>query len=187
MLTPQTFHVAPFAVHIELGDDIYQFHDDGRLNVARFDVAHAEACRLFATLFQPSDTITLVVNSYPASRKTTYPNVFKRYVKTPRNKYALRLHEFMWTFDDEDIAVQQMTLNCRAVDIRVHALLRAVIHEDFRSLTPQLRNKHTVFAPDVFFVNERTGCIFHVYDDRGCEVMCMNEAAGARIALLLPK
>lgn len=187
MLTPQTFHTAPFAVHIELGDDIYQFHNDGRLNVARFDVAHAQACRLFASLFQPTDDVTLVVNSYPASRKTTYPNVFKRYVKTPRNKYALRLHEFIWTFDDEDIAVQQMTLKCRAADIRVHALLRALIHEDFRSLTPQLRNKHATFSPDVFFVNERTHCIFHVYDDRGCEVMSMSEAAGAHIAPLLPK
>ncbi|MEE1132043.1 MAG: hypothetical protein UHX00_10540 [Caryophanon sp.] len=187
MLTPQTFHTAPFAVHIELGDDIYQFHDDGRLNIARFNSAYEHASRLFNALFEPTDDITLVVNSYPASRKTTYPNVFKRYVKTPRNKYALRLHEFTWTFDGEDIAVQQMSLRCHAADIRSSPLLRALIHEDFRSLTPQLRNKHAVFSPDVFFVNERTHCIFHVYDDRGCEVMSMNEAAGAHIAPLLPK
>lgn len=50
------------------------------------------------------------------------------------------------------------------------------IHEDFPKFQPKLRTKHNIYAPDVFLVNLTTKCIFHIYDDRGCEIMNINKS-----------
>lgn len=64
-----------------------------------------------------------------------------------------------------------MELFCKVSDLKLEYLLKTLIHEDFGSMKPRLRKKYCIYAPDIFFVNVRTKCIFHIYDDRGCEIM----------------
>lgn len=64
-----------------------------------------------------------------------------------------------------------MELLCKVSELKLEPLLKTLLHKDFRSLSPQLRKMHCTFAPDLFFINVRTKCIFHIYDDRGCEIM----------------
>ena len=122
------------------------------------------------------DDVLVVVNSYPhETNKVVYPNFFKRYVKEQKLKYSLYLHEFQWQFDDDNLFVQQMTLLCKASDLKLENLLKTLIHEDFHSLQPRLRKAHCLYAPDVFLINVKTNCIFHLYDDRGCEIINANK------------
>ena len=66
---------------------------------------------------------------------------------------------------------QQMELLCNVSELKLEYLLKSLIHKDFGSLKPQLRRKYCIYPPDIFFINVRTKCIFHIYDDRGCEIM----------------
>lgn len=123
-------------------------------------------------LFQESDDVFVVANSYPLETpKVVHPNFFKRYVKNQKLKYSLHVHDFDWQFDEDAVSVQQMKMLCKVSDLKLNLLLKTSIHKDFPSLSPQLNKKYSVFAPDIFLVNVRTKCIFHLYDDRGCEII----------------
>ncbi|MGN4128175.1 hypothetical protein ACMGD3_24685 [Lysinibacillus sphaericus] len=171
-LTPDIYQSLDLGIHIELGEGFYQFKDDGTLNMKRFREVYRQVAEIFPLLFNRTDDILVVVNSYPSeTNKIVYPNFFQRYVKAQQKKYSLRMHEFTWQFDGEDVVVQQMELLCKVLDLKLAYLLKSLIHKDFESLHPRLRKKYCLYAPDIFFVNGRTKCIFHIYDDRGCEIM----------------
>lgn len=172
LLTPDIYHSLDLGIHIELGEDIYQINDDGKLNMKRFQSVYRQIAEIFPLLFKKDDDVILIVNSYPSdSNKTVYPNFFQRYVKVQQKKYLLCMHEFIWKFDEDDICVQQMELLCKVSELKLEYLLKTLIHKDFGSLKPQLRKKNSIYQPDIFFINVRTKCIFRIYDDRGCEIM----------------
>ncbi|MER1958380.1 MAG: DUF3885 domain-containing protein [Solibacillus sp.] len=172
LLTPAIYHSLDLGIHVELGEDIYQFNEDGKLNMKRFHSVYNHVAEIFPLLFKKDDDVILIANSYPCdSNKTVYPNFFQRYVKVQQKKDSLRMHEFIWQFDEEDICIQQMELLCNVSELKLEYLLKSLIHKDFGSLKPQLRRKYCIYPPDIFFINVRTKCIFHIYDDRGCEIM----------------
>lgn len=123
-------------------------------------------------LFESEDELFIVANSYPSFKnKTTYPNIFKRYMKSPKKKHEVQLANFEWLFDEDVIKVQQIVWSCKVSEIKLSLLLKALANKDFPKLRPQLNRKNSMFAPDVFIINQRTKCIVHVYDDRGIEIM----------------
>lgn len=171
-ITPGFYHQWNIGIHLELGNDIYQFDDNNRLNMQRFHTIYKQVSAIVPILFKKMDDVLVVVNSYPhETNKVVYPNFFKRYVKKQELKYSLHLHEFQWQFDEDNLFVQQMTLFCKVSDLKLEHLLKTLIHEDFYPLQPRLRKAHCLYAPDVFLINVNTNCIFHLYDDRGCEII----------------
>ncbi|MDN4492834.1 DUF3885 domain-containing protein [Ureibacillus aquaedulcis] len=171
-LTPDLYDKWDNAIHIDLGNDIYQFDNHQKLNMERFHTVYQQVSEITSFLFKTTDDVVVVVNSYPYStKKGVYPNFFRRFFKNQQSKYSLRLHEFYWKFEGEFLTVQQMSLLCKVSDLRVKNLYQALIHEDFHSLKPRLRSRDSQFAPDVFIVNLNNKSIFHLYDDRGCEIL----------------
>ncbi|AUM65724.1 hypothetical protein C0R09_15030 [Brevibacillus laterosporus] len=176
-LMPDFYHLWGLGIHVELGDHIYQLDRNGQLNMDRFYRVYEQVSEITSLLFQQKDDVIVVVNSYPnETKKTAYPNFFKRYVKNQKLKYSLRLHEYYWQDDEENEFVQQMELFCKVSDLKLEWLLKTLIHKDFYELQPRLRKKGSFYEPDVFLVNINTNCIFHLYDDRGCEIMNTNRA-----------
>lgn len=163
------YHKWDVGIHVELGDDdaINQ-----KLNMPKFHIEYQQISEIIPLLFKKTDDIIVVVNSYPnETKKTVYPNFFQRYVKDQKKKYSLHLQEFNSKFDEDDIFVQQMELYCTVADLKLELLLKTCIHEDFFSENPRLKRKNCIYAPDVFLINVNTNCIFHLYDDRGCEII----------------
>lgn len=163
------YHKWDVGIHVELGDDdaINQ-----KLNMPKFHIEYQQIFEIIPLLFKKTDDIIVVVNSYPnETKKTVYPNFFQRYVKDQKKKYSLHLQEFNSEFDEDDIFVQQMELYCTVADLKLELLLKTCIHEDFFSENPRLKRKNCIYAPDVFLINVNTNCIFHLYDDRGCEII----------------
>ncbi|WP_342559114.1 hypothetical protein [Metasolibacillus sp. FSL K6-0083] len=174
-LSPNFYHQWKQAIHIELGQGLYQFHGD-KLNMARLHKVEQQVFEIMELLFEKTDDIIVVISSYPKDRKkTTYPNFFPRYVKNQWKKYELHIEEYMWQFDEDALRIQQMELFCKVADLKLQWLLKTCIHKDFRPLKQRLRTRHSIYAPDVFLVNMRTKCIFHLYDDRGYEIMNADE------------
>lgn len=170
MLSLGFYHKWDIGIHVELGDDNHQVSHI--LNMPRLHIKYQQVSEIFPLLFKETDDVIVVVNSYPHETiKTVYPNFFQRYVKDQKKKYSLHLHEFNFKFDEDNVFVQQMELFCKVSDLKIELLLKACIHKDFLSLKPKLNRKHSQYAPDVFLVNVNTNCIFHLYDDRGCEII----------------
>ena len=175
-ITPSLYHEVDYSIHLELGEGIYQMHQDGKLNMTRFTTIYQQVHTIFPLLFHKDEEVLLIVNTYPKDiHKTAYPNFFQRTVKAQSKKFALRTQEFSWLFDEDPIRVQQMELSSKISELKIEALLKSVIHEDFGALKPRLRKKFSVYAPDIFLINKRTKCIFHIYDDRGCEIINADE------------
>lgn len=171
-LVPGFYHKWDVGFHLELGKEIYQLDENGRINMEMFYTVYEQVSEIFPYLFKSTDDVFMVVNSYPnETKKVAYPNLFKRYIKQKNLKYSLHGHNLYWHFDDDKLLVQQMELFCKVSDIKLEHLFKAIIHEDFYSLRPRLRKKHSIYAPDVFLININTKCIFHLYDDRGCEII----------------
>lgn len=172
MLVPNFYHKWDFGIHVELGRGHDQLTDKGNIKRRRFDKAYRQVSQILPLLFEKDDDVIVVVQSFPdETKRTVYPHFFQRYIKDQRKKYGVHLQEFNWVDEEDIIPVQQMELFCKAGDVKWEPLCKALIHEDFYSLKPRLRRKHSLFAPDVFFINTRTQCIFHLYDDRGCEII----------------
>lgn len=159
-LVPGFYHSWPYTLHIQSPNDYTS------------EMTYPLLQEVQSFLFERQDELFIVANSYPISNfKTTYPNIFKRYMKSHKNKYKIYLKNFDWLFDDDVVKVQQMVWSCTASQIKLTHLFKALANEDFPKLRPQLNQKNSLYAPDVFIINQRTKCIVHVYDDRGIEIM----------------
>ena len=140
-ITPDFYHHWNIGIHLELGNDIYQFDDNNRLNMEMFHTVYKQLSAIVPVLFKKTDDVLVVINSYPhGTNKLAYPNFFKRYVKEQKLKYSLHLHEFQWQFDEENLIVQQMTLFCKVSDLKLEHLLKTLIHEDFHPLPKSSQN-----------------------------------------------
>jgi len=102
-------------------------------------------------------------------------NVYNRYVKNKRllTKIQVETYSYLLETEEGEYEMQQFSLHCKVRDIKVNALIKAVIHEDF-PLKPKLGGYPTGY-PDVFFVNVTKNVIFFIYDDRGCEVIGLDK------------
>ena len=159
-LTPDFYHKWHQAIHIESPYD------------STNEITYKMIRKVQSLLFDNEDELFIVANSYPSLKnKTTYPNVFKIYMKSMKKKYELQLINFEWLFDEDVIPVQQIEWPCNVSEIKLSSLMKALGNEDFPKIRPQLKRKNSMFAPDVFIINQRTKCIVHVYDDRGIEIM----------------
>src|SRR4051794_39738134 len=96
-LIPGFYHEWDICIHVELGNDIYQFDGNRQLNMNRFYAAYSQVAEIIPLLFKKADDVIVVVNSFPSnSKKVTFPNVFKRYVKEQKLKYSLHVQEPHW-------------------------------------------------------------------------------------------
>ncbi|RKD26068.1 hypothetical protein BEP19_03495 [Ammoniphilus oxalaticus] len=178
ILRPSLYHQWDIGIHFELAaEGMYQFTDDGELNMNRFRCVYTQAISIFNELFGEKDEVYLVTNVYASksSRKRGRPNIYDRFVKNKSLKFNVMLESLPYVFPDEDDANQYYTsrysLKCRKYDLDYRRIAQAACNEDFPSLRPRFSAKYFLYYPDVFFVNATKNVILFIYDDRGCEVV----------------
>lgn len=179
VLKPSLYHQWENGLHFEFGLELYQFKDDGALNLPMFDLVYSQALFLFNQLFSEQDNILLVTNvyQYKSNKRTSKVKVYERYLKNKGLKYNLKQETLPYPFDEEedvnDFYTSQFYLMCKKSDIHYASLIKASCHEDF-SLKPKFEGGKRPYYPDVFFINITKNCIYYIYDDRGCEVIARN-------------
>lgn len=173
-LEPSIYYQWDIGIHFSLGEEIYQFNENDKLNLDRFNTAYQQTLTIFNELFEQSDDLVLVTNIYcqKEQQKTSRMKVYQPNLKDKNKLKQLQVKMYLYPFEvdeNDKYEMQQFTLCCKVKDIRLDGLLKAAIHEDF-SLKPRF-GADSVNYPDVFFVNITKDIIFFVYDDRGCEVI----------------
>lgn len=160
------FYSWPIGIRFELG--VYLNDEDDRGDYMQ--EAYRRAIGLFEAVHDMDDEILVVVDVYDYGvfkRFTPKVKVFKRYVKQKavRFKMTQMIIPFVYPEDDEEgiCKTHRFTLKCKREDLKYQALLRAICNQDM-GFSPRIYHR-------VYFINLKKSTIFHVYDDRGCDLL----------------
>ena len=63
-LVPSIYYQWNIGIHFSLGEEIYQFKENGKLNLERFRIVYEQTSTIFHELFEQNDDLFLVTNIY---------------------------------------------------------------------------------------------------------------------------
>lgn len=130
---------------------------------------YKRAITLFESLHSSSDDIFIVIDvddfNEGKSIKRKLGN-FSPYVeKLLLYRLNHQIKPYIFPEDDEEAQYKthRFALKCKTHDFKYVSLLKAICNQDL-GIRPSIFNR-------VYFVNVDKETIFHVYDDRGCDVL----------------
>ncbi|NHN35505.1 DUF3885 domain-containing protein [Paenibacillus agricola] len=89
------------------------------------------------------------------------------YIKYKDVLFKLQHKTIPYIFEDVygicDFETHRYTLQCKVSDVKYINLVKAICNQDM-NIKP--KSYH-----DIFFINTTNDTIFHIYDDRGCDVI----------------
>lgn len=166
-LRPPLFYNGDIGIRFRLGvnydyNNIYE-------NCPYLEGVYNRAITLFQSLHATEDDIYIVVDVNDYADGETFKqklNIFSKYVKrSPICLSYRKIQSLMFSEDDEDGAYKthRYTLKCKISDFTYIPMLKAICNQDM-GIKPRIFHR-------VYFINVNKNTIFHVYDDRGCDVL----------------
>ncbi|MGE7954148.1 DUF3885 domain-containing protein [Lysinibacillus xylanilyticus] len=167
-LRPALFYSWDIGIRFKLGvdyDSDYCYENSPYLKGV-----YKRAINLFKTLHIKEDEIFVVANvndfgDYAAFNRKL--NIFSKYIqdKSVLNKLTHTTLPYIFPEDDEDgkYKTHRFILKCKTSEIKYMPLLKAICNQDM-GIKPKIYH-------DIFFINIKKETIFHVYDDRGCDLL----------------
>ncbi|KMY51598.1 DUF3885 domain-containing protein [Peribacillus loiseleuriae] len=165
------------------------------INSIRFEISHPRiphyekenleqtfqrAITLFNKVFGEKDEILFVTDVHSTSNDLFLQrkplNVYLKYIKDQQRLYKLQYQLLPSVFEDEDaqFVTHHFVLPCKKNEIKYAPLLKAISYEDFAHPSTILKN-NPQSGYDIYFVNLSKKIIFHLYDDRGCDVLAADK------------
>lgn len=138
-----------------------------------FQEVTRRASTIFQTAFDNSDKVFLVFIDYKYKRrKIRFPNfTFKQIDNLQKTEISyskeFRLYEPDDKFDIRNIAIIKLT----ADRINYKNILTAIGHTDFPPRQPRLDQNGFLTGKEIYFLNIGKKLIFHMYDDRGLDII----------------
>ncbi|MET3659315.1 DUF3885 domain-containing protein [Sporosarcina psychrophila] len=174
VLTPPLFYNWDIGIRFELGVDWKR--EENKEGSVYLRGVYDRTITLFESLHQEDEEILVVVNAHDYGGKWAFRgklNLFSRYVRDKSVLYKLqhKMIPYIIPEDDEDgkYKTHLFILKCKTSDIRYVSLLKAICNTDM-GVKPSINNR-------VFFINVKNETIFHVYDDRGCDLVAKSPEA----------
>ena len=129
---------------------------------AYFEEIHHRATTIFNALFDENDEL-LIINrlSRHIEDKRFYLPRIKRFINNKKRIYGLKCKTAPDKFDEE-VETKEYYLNVKKDDIRFRYLIQAIINKDFA--------KKPTIDGYMYILNLTKNTLFHMYDDRGCDV-----------------
>jgi len=172
----ESFAERPLTLSLDLQKELYQIQPDSdELNMAYFEKVYQKSLTMFEDLFQEDDRLYLVVrvrkDRHSPPVKST--EIFERYLKNNKNRYALEF-EKKDVRDEEEVIYQYARLLPSRQSLRYKKLLQAICNQDFPELSPRFKSRQTYY-PEIYFVNPDKDIILYIFDDRGCFILIKDE------------
>jgi Domain of unknown function (DUF3885) len=131
---------------------------------------YKRAITLFKAVHALQDEMYIVVdvNDYGDGKTFKHKiNTFAPYVKEKSILYGLKhkIIPYIFPEDDEEgkYKTNRFVLKCTPSDFNYAAMLKAICNHDM-GIKPRIFHR-------VYFINMNRGSVFHVYDDRGCDLI----------------
>ncbi|MDL4839447.1 DUF3885 domain-containing protein [Aquibacillus rhizosphaerae] len=135
-----------------------------------FNEMHYRAKSILNFLCNDSDTIWLIatVSNYKNSKGTDLPKI-KRFLRNKKLTYNLKCKTVPYEYDEDDTGMETIhySLKVNKKDMRLDYLIEAIGNKDFIR-KPKINC-------NLSFVIETKGILFHMYDDRGCDVFSLKK------------
>ncbi|MCM3729181.1 DUF3885 domain-containing protein [Neobacillus cucumis] len=166
-LRPPLFYCWDIGIRFELGVEWKREYDYP--NNPYVLGCYKRAITLFEALHSPTEEICVVtdVNDFDKGKKLKNQlNNFSRYVEKTL-LFSLKHQSMPYIFPEDDeegtYKTHRFSLNCKTSDFKYIPLLKAICNQDL-GLKPRIFHR-------VYFININKKTIFHVYDDRGCDLL----------------
>jgi hypothetical protein len=168
-LRPPLFYNWVTGIRFELGNP------DENKEVFYMEHVYQRSLSLFKSLHSLDDDIIIVANVHHAGEE----NVLKRrklkilnhYIKYKDVLFKLQHKVIPYVFEDVydiyDFETHRYTLRCKVSDVKYINLIKAICNHDM-DIKPKIYH-------DIFFINTTNDTIFHIYDDRGCDVIALGK------------
>ncbi|MGX1195235.1 DUF3885 domain-containing protein [Metabacillus sp. SLBN-84] len=168
-LEPPLFYSSPYGIRFEIAIP-WMKHEDKR-NLRQIE---ERSTGIFNKVFQVGDDVLLITDihcgRHDRSLQKRPANVYQKYIKTKALLQNLQHKTLPSAFSDEEMVTHRFILPCKKSDIRYSALLSAISYEDFRHPSTILKG-FPKMGINIFFINTTRNTIYHLYDDRGCDVI----------------
>jgi hypothetical protein len=171
-LEPPLFYSWENSIRFEISAPWVSYYEKEHLKQA-FD----RAITLFKQVFADSDEM-LLVTDVTSTREDLFLqrrplNVYRKYITEKERRYKLRYQRFDGECD-EGMTTHRFVLACGKNEIRYVPLLKAICYEDFMHPTTILKN-NPQSGYEIYFINLTRKLIYHLYDDRGCDIIAANK------------
>lgn len=163
-LRPPLFNTWEIGIRFELGVD-YMNEKSPYLQCV-----YKRAIALFKDLHSQNEDIYIVVDVNDFADGKTFKHklkTFSSYVKDRSVLYRLnhKIIPYIFPEDDEDgkYKTHRFTLKCKSADFKYIPMLKAICNQDM-GIKPSIFHR-------VYFININRKTVFHIYDDRGCDLL----------------
>ncbi|MEV9503529.1 DUF3885 domain-containing protein [Bacillus safensis] len=164
VLTPPLFYGWPFSLRFEVAD-----WSLGKESIV-LEKAGDRAFEIVKYAFDPEDEMLLVTDVYTEHELTKRKLlVYQKYVhRQVRKRLRHELLTYVRPEIEDSLTLERFTLKCQLQDIRLRPLLHAICQEDFYAPNQILKGK---LRYEIYLMNVSKKMIFHLYDDRGCDLI----------------
>jgi len=137
-----------------------------------FRIVQKRANTLFESVFNSNDEIFLVLNEFKRrKRKIRVRNfVFSQVKNLEKDKIGYRRLSRLYDVDKFD-RWNQGIIKTTMGQVNYKNILAAIGHQDFPAREPRLDLFGGFTSKEIYFINIEKSLIFHMYDDRGLDII----------------
>lgn len=131
---------------------------------------------IFNSVFQPQDDLLFVLVDYRFKRRKLHLGNFclQCIDKINRERISFKILRHLYEKDKYD-RYNRALVKCKAKELKVISILKAIAHKDFPGRTPRLGKNDRLSSKDLYLINLNKKMIFHMYDDRGLDLLASNK------------
>ena len=130
------------------------------------------ATTIFESVFENTDNIFIILLEYKYKRrKIKFNNYVFKQIEALKQSEVIYYKEYRLyepnKFDIRNIAIIKTT----AKKVNYGNIFKAIAHTDFAAQEPRLDKYGVLTSKEVYFLNIDKRLIFHMYDDRGLDII----------------
>ena len=179
-LRPPLFYSWKYGIRFEISMPCVEHESKSNLQ----QIEERITC-LFNKAFNDGDKMLLITDIH-CERKDSFlqkrpTKVYQKYIKDKglRRKLQHKVLPSVFLEDEdgedyEEMVTHRFILPCKKTDIRYKPLLTAISYEDFPHPS-QILKGFPRNGIDIYFINVTRKMIYHLYDDRGCDIIASNK------------
>lgn len=131
---------------------------------------------IFTDVFQPEDDLLFELVDYRFKKRKLHLGNFclQCIDKINRERISFKILRHLYEKDKYD-NYNRALVKCKAKELNVISILKAIAHKDFPGRPPQLGRNEWLSSKDIYLINLDKKVIFHMYDDRGLDLLTSNK------------
>lgn len=126
------------------------------------------AHKILCSIFNPEDDVTFIHRTFHDEKdKPTDKIRLKRFFRTQIKQLRSYTTSHWYEEPDDQMYIRQWAVDVKMKDIRIAYVIECIYNSDFA--------RKPTSDGQIYLYNKRNGILFHMYDDRGCDVCSLDQ------------